>query len=1068
MHSSFSTHMAGFFDELFFTRATMNLHKFAINKISPISIGNVLERERLFALLRQEPPTKAFWISGPGGSGKTTLIANYLEREKLPCLWYQFDAMDGDPATFFYYLGQAASSFLLPEEPPMPLLTPEYYPNIEVFILRYFDTLYHRIKPNSWLVFDNFQDAPQDSVFWQILAAAVEKLPAHIRLAIVSRSVPPPNMNRPIADRIIHPIGWDQLAFTPDEFAAFLDFSGSRIDAGDADRLFQLTKGWIAGTILWLLDHADNRAPSVLPEDQTPEHIFDYFAAEILEKAPAEIRHFLLQTALLPHMTIYMADALTGMETEKILEYLHKKNFFTEKRRLPDVSYQYHPLFRRFLLLQTNRIFSPDTLRNLRRRAAAILESQGRPEEAITLYCQADDFAAMQEIIVASAQALVDQGRYAVLSAWIEALPKDYTETRPWLMFWKAISQSTSDPLASSLCCVRAYEMFAREQDVIGQVLSWSAVVEILMMLRGGFYELDRWIGEGDRLGKLLPVGEDNRDITARFAAGMLLALLLRNQGHPDLKKWQRRCESLLDQCHDRRVVIDLIKNLCWSYQCLGQKNKSQVIAVRLKLLQKTENLQPLHQILSNVVLGLLCFNTGDLQECLRAVKRSADQAEETGIHVFDFMALAYNVYCAVGVGELNQVPSLLERLKTALAPYAVWDHGQYHYLYAWYALQAGDLIAAQNQLETAVSLVESCGNPVTLAFCHILQSQLFLETGAFDKAENLLREIANEPRLGQGGLIHFLVDLAFAGCAFALNRVNEAQQHCRAAFSFARKEGPWPPFSLSSRSLTIVCAKALEARIEEDVVLEFIKQWRLEPPAPASSNEPKPWPVRVYVLGGFEIIRDGKPLTLSAKTPRKPLELLSLLICAGRDGIFRETAAGELWPDSDGDRAIQNLNTTLHRLRKLLGDDEAVVQQGGQLFINGELCWVDCWQFQLHVRQLESSLAHRTGLTEALALYRGPFAAGHQHLSITVGYSSELHTQWLNVLASAVPFFVAKDMDTTSQRAVQQALASDETAAAVFPILVRTLSKSGKGTEAMDLLHRCRCLLAEKGRVHP
>ncbi|OGR18979.1 MAG: hypothetical protein A2X81_17145 [Desulfobacterales bacterium GWB2_56_26] len=59
-------------------------------------------------------------------------------------------------------------------------------------------------------------------------------------------------------------------------------------------------------------------------------------------------------------------------------------------------------------------------------------------------------------------------------------------------MFWKAISQSTSDPLASSLCCVRVYEMFAREQEVIGQVLSWSAVVEILMMLRGGS---TNWIG---------------------------------------------------------------------------------------------------------------------------------------------------------------------------------------------------------------------------------------------------------------------------------------------------------------------------------------------------------------------------------------------------------------------------------------------------------------------------------------------------------------------------------------------------------------------------------------------
>lgn len=1047
---------------------TMNIQKIAANKILPINVGNVLERERLFTLLRQDSPTNAFWISGPGGSGKTTLVANYLEREKLPCLWYQFDAMDGDPATFFYYLGQAASSFLVPDEPPMPLLTPEYHPNIEVFILRYFETMYHRIKTTSWIVFDNFQDAPQDSAFSHILAAAVKKLPAHIRLAIISRSAPPPDMSWLIANRIMHPIGWNQLAFTPDEFAAFLDFSGSRIGAGDADRLFQLTKGWIAGTILWLLDHSGHRAPSVLPEDQTPENIFDYFAAEILEKAPVEIRHFLLQTALLPHMTIDMADELTGMETEKILEYLHKKNFFIEKRRLPNVSYQYHPLFRRFLLLQTNRIFSPDTLRTLRRHAAAILEHRGRPEEAIGLYRQTDDFEAMQTIIVSSAQALVDQGRYAVLSARIDALPKDYPETRPWLMFWKAISQSTSNPQASSLFCVRAYEMFTREQDVIGQVLSWSAVVEILMMLRGGFYELDRWILEGDRLGKLLPEGEKYRDITGRFASGMLLALLLRNQGHPDLEKWQILCESLLDQCRDRRVVMDLIKNLCWSYQCLGQKCKSQMIAGRLKLLQTTENLQPLQQILSNVLFALLCFNIGDLQECLRMVKNATDQADETGIHVFDFMALAYNVYCVLGAGELSQVPSYLERLKAALAPYAVWDRGQYHYLSAWYAMQTGDLIAAHNQLETAFSLVESCGNPFTLAFCHILQSQVFLETGALDKAENLLKEIVNEPRLGQGGIIHFLVNLAFAGCAFTQKRVNEAQQYCRAAFSFAREEGAWAPFGLSNRSLRMVCARALEARVEEDAVIEFIKRWRLKPPDTESMNEGWPWPVRVYVLGGFEINHDGKPLALSAKTPKKPLELLSLLICAGRAGIFREAAAGELWPDSNGDRAIQNLNTTLHRLRKLLGDDEAVVQQGGQLSINGDLCWVDCWQFQQQVRLLESSLAHLAGveqyLTQALALYRGPFAAGHQHLSTTVGYSSQLHTQWLSVLAIAVQLFVTTDMETTSRRAVQQALAADETAAAVFPIVVRTFSKSGKKIEAMDILYRCRRLLAEQG----
>jgi hypothetical protein len=47
---------------------------------------------------------------------------------------------------------------------------------------------------------------------------------------------------------------------------AFLDSSGRRIAADDAGRLFRLTKGWIAGAILWLMDHTAKGHPSALPQ----------------------------------------------------------------------------------------------------------------------------------------------------------------------------------------------------------------------------------------------------------------------------------------------------------------------------------------------------------------------------------------------------------------------------------------------------------------------------------------------------------------------------------------------------------------------------------------------------------------------------------------------------------------------------------------------------------------------------------------------------------------------------------------------------------------------------------
>lgn len=517
----------------------MKTQQATISKICPLVLGNVVRRERLFTLLDRKLPTTAFWISGPGGSGKSTFVASYLKEKKSPCLWYQIDAMDGDPATFFYYLGMAAASLMDQTAAPMPLLTPEYLPNLETFVLRYFEMLYQQIHPDSWLIFDNFQDAPEKSSLPQILASAMKQLPGNITIAIVSRTDPPPIMARFIANRTMKPIGWNQVTFSPMEFAAFLDFSGNRIDKEESKRLYQITQGWIAGVILWLIHSKNQTTTNTFPTDHTPENIFDYFAAEILEKTAPPIRSFLLQTSLLPHMTVDIANQLTDMDAEDILENLNRKNFFIEKRQLPTASYQYHPLFREFLQITAARVYPPSSLQETRCRAAGILAREGWEEDAIDLYCKAEAHEPMAAIILRLAPALIAQGRYTILSAWIESLPEKYTKKNPWLLFWQGLAQTAINPPESQVLCTMAFELFTENRDFMGQVLSWSTIVELFFLLRGGFSDLDRWIKEGEQLAQLVPTKDDTPDLAGRFASSMLMALLLRNQGHRDIEKWQ-------------------------------------------------------------------------------------------------------------------------------------------------------------------------------------------------------------------------------------------------------------------------------------------------------------------------------------------------------------------------------------------------------------------------------------------------------------------------------------------------------------------------------------------------
>jgi DNA-binding SARP family transcriptional activator len=189
----------------------------SINKISPPLLGKVLLRGRLFDILNLSSPTSAVWLSGPGGSGKSTLIASFLTAQRIPCLWYQFDQSDEDLATFFSCLGQAATQLLDANEPHLPLLTPEYLLGVETFAQRYFENFFQRLKTPCWIVFDNHQEVPVGSGIEQILMRAIEQLPRGITITVVSRRNPPAAMARLQANRLMKCVGWKELAFTFEE-----------------------------------------------------------------------------------------------------------------------------------------------------------------------------------------------------------------------------------------------------------------------------------------------------------------------------------------------------------------------------------------------------------------------------------------------------------------------------------------------------------------------------------------------------------------------------------------------------------------------------------------------------------------------------------------------------------------------------------------------------------------------------------------------------------------------------------------------------------------------------------
>jgi LuxR family maltose regulon positive regulatory protein len=144
-----------------------------------------------------------------------------------------------------------------------------------------------------------------------------------------------------------------------------------------------------------------------------------------------------------------------------------------------------------------------------------------------------------------------------------------------------------------------------------------------------------------------------------------------------------------------------------------------------------------------------------------------------------------------------------------------------------------------------------------------------------------------------------------------------------------------------------------------------------MQPFHPTVSPSPVP-PVIIYTLGCFDLLINGALLRFEGRGPRKPLELLSVLVASGPRGTSVGAIADLLWPDADGFDAYRALITTLHRLRRLVVHRNAVHFGAGRLRLDPTVCSVDVWDFEHAL----SVAADRTALGAALALYRGPFLA--------------------------------------------------------------------------------------------
>jgi LuxR family maltose regulon positive regulatory protein len=178
------------------------------------------------------------------------------------------------------------------------------------------------------------------------------------------------------------------------------------------------------------------------------------------------------------------------------------------------------------------------------------------------------------------------------------------------------------------------------------------------------------------------------------------------------------------------------------------------------------------------------------------------------------------------------------------------------------------------------------------------------------------------------------------------------------------------------------------------------------------------------------------------------------------------------LWPDAAGDAAQCSFDITLHRLRKLLHRDDAVMLSDRKVSLNARVVWTDTWEFTSLVNEAFDLLApSHSGVApigpmeslsrQILSLYRADFLQTEEALPWVLAARDRYRSQWLRFIAAAGQVLLNAQRLELAIGLYQQALESDPLAEELYQQLMRCYQRAGRHAEAIGVYRRCRDMLS-------
>ena len=383
----------------------------------PIRPGTV-PRPFLIERLRGADRWPIVSVVAPPGYGKTTLLAQWAERNGQSFAWVSVDEADNDPKVLLSYVAEALDAVEpIGERVFDALASPGS--SVPGSVVPRLGSAFSSMTSPVALVLDDVH-LLRNRECHSALSVLADHVPPGSRLAFAGRTAPPLRMARLRAEGRLLEIGPGDLSLTPEEASSLLHNVRLAVGPDEVAELYRRTEGWPVALYLAALclregSSVDRTAASFGGDDRL---VSDYVESEFFARISPEQRVFLTRTAVLERMCGPLCDATLGLRgSAGTLAALARSNLLLVPLDRSGEWYRYHRLFRDMLLAELRRR-EPDLIPVLHRRAAQWYENNGAPSEALEHRMQAGDTDAVADLASALGFSAYQHGRVATVERW--------------------------------------------------------------------------------------------------------------------------------------------------------------------------------------------------------------------------------------------------------------------------------------------------------------------------------------------------------------------------------------------------------------------------------------------------------------------------------------------------------------------------------------------------------------------------------------------------------------------------------------------------------------------------